>query len=79
MRIYETGVVIQTEEECVECEDLCRRFCHVIYQLSRLRDKNTRKMHVDLAQLVMDTLERQFEEKVDRQYRLEKNTEDIEK
>jgi hypothetical protein len=69
--VHETGVKI-TIEDGEEFENLCMIFCHVIYQLKKLHDKNIRKSNIELSCLVMETLYRQFSEKVEKQYRIDK-------
>ena len=71
MLVDETGVKVMLDDGD-DLESLCRKFCHVLYQLKRLRDKNKRKGGIELAGLVMETLERQFAEKAEKQYRIDK-------
>ena len=69
MFLEETGV--KMEFECGDdFANLCRSFCHVLYQLNKMHDRKLKKCHIDLALMVMETLERQFEEKVYKQYRI---------
>ncbi|MBN1622704.1 MAG: hypothetical protein JW871_08955 [Endomicrobiales bacterium] len=66
MKIKESNVTIDFDDG-KEFERVCRGFCRMLKQLGDIEDEQNRKVNIDMVEMVMNVLNRQFAAKTQNQ------------
>jgi hypothetical protein len=63
MEIREENIFISFEGG-PETEKICRKFCRILFKLNSLKNEHIKRVNIDLLEMMMGVLDREFSVKV---------------